>query len=147
MNITLRRVYEHTEACLGIVSWGTKVVCSLEDTRREEKLLGRTAVPAGRYEIKLREQSPMANRYRERFGERHLGMMWLQDVPGFEWIYIHVGNEAEDTTGCVLVGTSMTPGARSISNSVQAYKLLYPDVMAALSAGERTYITIENAAS
>lgn len=142
MDITLSRVFHRGGACLGILSWRDKVVCSLEDKVREEKIPGQMAISAGRYEIKLREQSPMADRYRNRFGESHKGMLWLQDVPGFEWIYIHVGNEHTDTEGCILVGTSMTPGARSISNSVQAYKLLYPEVTGALLANERVFITI-----
>ncbi|NET30653.1 MAG: hypothetical protein F6K19_01440 [Cyanothece sp. SIO1E1] len=33
-------------------------------------------------------------------------VIWLQDVPGREWIYIHLGNFYTEILGCVLVGKS-----------------------------------------
>ena len=142
MEILMRRVYARKNATLGILEWRDKVVCTLEDMVQAEKVPGQTAIPAGTYSIKLRTESPMAARYRERFGKPHEGMLWLQDVPGFEWVYIHVGNEPADTDGCILVGTSMAPSATSIANSVAAYNLLFPDVTASLRAGESVTLSI-----
>lgn len=57
------------------------------------KVKGATAIPRGRYRIEL-THSP-------RFG---ISMPQLMDVPGFEGIRIHRGNDADDTEGCLLPG-------------------------------------------
>ena len=36
----------------------------------------------------------------------HKGMLWVRDVPGFEYILIHTGNTDEHTSGCLIVGDS-----------------------------------------
>ena len=36
----------------------------------------------------------------------HKGMLWVRDVPGFEYILIHTGNTDEHTAGCLIVGDS-----------------------------------------
>ena len=144
MQLQLDRVFEKRGATFGFLSWGNKVVCTLEDAFQERKIPGETRIPAGEYEIKFRKESPMATRYRQRFGDDHIGMLWLQDVPNFEWIYIHVGNTADDTDGCILVGTSMTPAAGKVGNSVTAYEHVYPAVAQALLRDERVTIQIND---
>lgn len=144
MQLQLDRVFEKRGATFGFLRWGTKVVCTLEDAFQHVKVPGETRIQAGEYEIKFRKESPMANRYRERFGDDHIGMLWLQNVPHFEWIYLHVGNTPDNTDGCILVGTSMTPAAGKVGNSVTAYEHLYPSVGEALLRDERVTIRIED---
>ena len=76
---------------------------TLEDTVREDdiKLPGRTAIPAGCYDVAITE-SP-------RFGNELMPL--LLDVPNFTWIRIHWGNTAKDTDGCILVGSVRAKGA------------------------------------
>lgn len=57
------------------------------------KIPGRTAIPAGRYEV-VAQDSP-------RYGK---GTLTLKDVPHFSYIRIHAGNTHKDTDGCLLVG-------------------------------------------
>lgn len=126
----------------------------LEDEEREEKVPGKTRIPEGVYEIKLREEdSPMNKKYFERYPNLHKGMLWLQDVPGFEYIYIHIGNKHEHTDGCLLTGDSLASNAQGaggvgyVGNSGQAYKRLYPKVVEALDKGNKVYITITSSTS
>lgn len=57
------------------------------------KILGTTAIPAGRYEVVLT--------YSNRF-KRTLPL--LLKVPQFDAIRIHGGNTESDTEGCILIG-------------------------------------------
>ena len=53
--------------------------------------------------------------------------MTIQDVPEFEWVYIHVGNKDDDTDGCLLVGDGQSSNVierGQVSSSVAAYKRL-----------------------
>lgn len=99
---------------------------TLEDEYRARKVPGETSIPAGIYEIRLRTEGGMHQKYARRF-PWHVGMLWLQDVPGFEWIYIHIGNDDDDTDGCILVGE--TRGPDWIGESVKAYTRLYQHIV------------------
>lgn len=118
-----------------------------EDEGREIKLAGETRVPAGRYEIQLRGgETPMNRRYRERFGAFHVGMLWLQAVPGFEFVYIHIGNDDDDTSGCILVGWNAQTDTASmggrVGRSTDCYLALYDRITSKLLDGERVFIRI-----
>ena len=74
---------------------------TLEDQRRlGEKVAGETSIPLGTYEIKLRTEGGMHEKYLRQFMELpHQGMLHLQNVPDFEWVYLHIGNTDDDTLG------------------------------------------------
>jgi len=118
---------------------------TLEDEYRNEKVMHETRVPAGTYQIKLRTVGGFHGKYTKRFPELHKGMLHVQDVPGFEYILIHTGNTDEHTSGCLIIGDSqennqlVTNGF--IGRSTQAYKRVYPEIAAALEAGEEVTIT------
>lgn len=59
----------------------------------EGKVAGKTAIPAGKYEVVL----SFSNRF-----QKYLPL--LLSVPFFEGIRIHGGNNEEDSLGCLLVG-------------------------------------------
>lgn len=121
-----------------------------EDEFRTHKVMGETRIPAGRYEVKLRREGGMLKRYRERYGNWHVGMLHLQDVPGFKWVYIHVGNDDADTAGCILLGygantirtRSGIADGGTVSNSTGCYKDFYKQVIAAMERGEAVFIRI-----
>lgn len=99
--LRLQRLKAAPGYTLGRLSLDGKHLCwTLEDTLRPPgvKIPGQTAIPAGRYAIEMR--------WSPRF---KAVLPWIKDVPGFEWILIHAGNQAGDTEGCILVGTE--PGA------------------------------------
>ena len=62
-------------------------------------------------------------------------MLQVMDVPGFEFILIHVGNTDEDTAGCLLVGCNANTSKNlSVGSSVKAYKRFYSKVIEAAKA-------------
>lgn len=114
-----------------------------EDEYRDVKLMDETCIPEGEYEIKLRAEGGMHQRYKEQY-DFHEGMLWLQDVPDFEWIYIHPGNNDDHTSGCILVGLQgfFDGSEYTIGRSVDAYTQLYIEVLDALHRGERVFIDV-----
>ena len=113
-----------------------KFLCyTLEDEFRVRKVSAETRIPAGTYRVALRSEGGFHERYRERFHDIHHGMLWVKNVPGFEYILIHVGNTDADTAGCLLVGSVPTEGGH-LENSVRAYKKVYVHVAEALLSGE-----------
>ena len=117
---------------------------TLEDERRKVKVKGETCIPPGTYEIKLRHGSPKYGKFDERWDWHH-GMLWLQEVPDFEYVYIHPGNDDDDTDGCILVGqvpVVMPDGEFKIAKSRDAYSDLYRKAKLAMDAGERVAIHV-----
>jgi len=123
---------------------GKHFLCyTLEDEHRDKKVMHETRIPAGTYNITLRTVGGFHGRYTKKYGDMHKGMLWVRDVPGFEYILIHTGNTDEHTSGCLLVGsTSDIKGF--VGGSVTAYKKIYPAIAKALEDGEEVTITYEN---
>ena len=125
---------------------GMKFLCyTLEDEKREEKVMSETRIPAGVYSIKLRKEGGFHGRYTKKYGSMHKGMLHVQDVPNFKWILIHTGNTDEHTAGCLIVGDSQENNVLVkdgfIGRSTQAYKRIYPPIANAIESGEE--VTIE----
>lgn len=117
---------------------------TLEDERRTEKVAGETCIPPGSYEIKLRHGSPKFGKYDQRW-EWHNGMLWLQDVPDFEYVYIHPGNDDDDTDGCIIPGQVpiiLPDGEFEVRKSRDAYAEVYRKCMLAIDAGSRVVIHV-----
>ena len=126
--LVVRRLISDEKSTVGMLELGGQFLCfTLEDGHRDIKVRNETRIPAGRYEVKLRTAGGMHPRYAKRYSF-HKGMLHLQNVPGFEWIYIHVGNTANHTSGCILVGmgAEISPGRMSVARSSDAYKKVYP---------------------
>lgn len=137
MKITVVRVKSDNDATLSTVFIDGKFECfGLEDEYREEKKPGETRIPAGMYNIKLRTVGGFHGRYSKKFPKFHKGMLQVANVPGFEYILIHIGNTERDTAGCLLVGMNgNTSGDLSVGNSTGAYKRLYNKVIGDASSG------------
>jgi len=75
-------------------------------------------------------------------------MLWLQDVPNFQWILIHTGNTDSHTAGCLLVGETQQDLDKGkdgfVGGSGDAYKKMYPKVANALISGEKVTIKYSN---
>lgn len=148
MEIIVRRFAHGKDDTLGLLFVDCDFECfTLEDEYRSEKIKHETRIPEGRYEIKLRDAGGMNERYKKY--DYHKGMLHLQEVPNFEYIYIHVGNREDHSSGCLLVGDTVQNnlnGRGFTGNSVPAYERLYKKIVAAMG-NEEVYITIESIGS
>lgn len=95
----------------------------------EGKIYGRTAIPAGTYEITLE--------YSQRFKR---DLPYLHDVPFFTSILIHAGNGPDDTEGCILVGENKERG--KVINSRAWENLLVNKISGAIDRGQRVFINV-----
>ena len=144
MNIYLYRIAKKLTYTIGRMYFADCKTDSLEDPVRElldingdgdfndegeGKIYGQTAIPAGRYEIKM-AMSKNFNRL----------MPYLQDVPGFSYVMIHAGQDERDTSGCILIGENQKPG--KLLNSRAWSDLLNAKLLEAEARGERNYIEI-----
>ena len=121
---------------------------TLEDEKRDKKILGETRIPEGVYKMGLRKTGGYHARYSKRFPHIHIGMLHVLDVPGFEYILVHCGNTDEHTAGCLLVGDSQENNQITkdgfIGKSTQAYKRIYSRIAEAIDCGEDVKIIYKN---
>jgi hypothetical protein len=147
MEITLQRYSNTHESTTGLLLIDCEFQCyTLEDEFRTDKVQGKTRIPAGRYQITLRDEGAFNDRYMARFGIGfHHGMLWLRDVPNFEYILIHIGNDDDDTSGCILVGNRINNNMISdgfLGDSTSAYAQIYPIISEALLMGDQVWINV-----
>ena len=148
MHLHLMRISTGEESTTGALYIDGEFVCFvLEDTKRIKKLAGETRIPDGLYRMALRTEGGLTRKYGERYGAMHKGMLWLQDVPGFDWVYIHTGNKRGHTEGCLLVGDSLNNNQQTdgfVGKSRDAYQRVYPQIANAIESGEKVTIRIAN---
>ena len=146
MQIIVSRILSDDDATLSTVSIDGQFQCfGLEDEYREFKVPGETRIPAGFYHVGIRDVGGFDGRYRRKFPDFHQGMLQVMDVPGFDYILIHIGNTDENTAGCLLVGQGAnTAGELTITSSTTAYKKLYQEVISAAKQGQLTIEYIDN---
>lgn len=120
MHLTLVRKTFTEESTIGVLSIDGKTECfTLEDKVRPVKIHGKTAIPAGIYEVTV----TFSARFRK-------PLPLLLNVPNFSGIRIHAGNTAADTEGCILVGTAQQKN--KVLNSRVAFAALFEKIQAAL---------------
>lgn len=119
----------------GAVCW------TLEDRYSRSKIYGETRIPAGLYRMRKRNWGGTFGKYRDRFG--HEFVVEICDVPNYSDVLIHIGNTANNTLGCLLVGChanksfGQDPDADpTIGHSTKAYLDLYQDVFRPLFASK-----------
>lgn len=137
MEIVVNRFVADAETTISRVSVNGVFCCfGLEDEYRQVKVKGETRIGSGRYKVVARKEGRHYAAYTKRW-KWHRGALHVTNVPGFEWIMIHIGNTEKDTEGCLLVGlkADMTPGKMSIANSTEAYERLYKMVIESAEQG------------
>lgn len=143
--LSLERIHSGKESTLGNLYLNRSWLCFvLEDQFQTEKVYGETRIPAGTYWISLRKTGGFHQRYAQKFPDFHLGMLHIQQVPGYEFVLIHIGNDDDDTAGCLLLGDGAryVDGEATIQASAAAYRRVYPVIAAALDRGEDAVLNI-----
>jgi len=148
MKLKVKRINDNGESTIGLLFIDDVFECfTLEDEQRTVKIFGETRIPKGIYEIDLRKEGGHNQRYLKRYGSSfHKGMLHIKNVPNFKWILIHVGNDDDDTAGCLLLGdvcynNSVMNGF--ISESRKAYERVYQKVINQMNKGVKVTIEYE----
>lgn len=102
----------------------------------EGKVYGQTAIPYGTYKVTMNVQSPKYSQ-RAAYAWCKGYLPRLLDVPHFDGILIHSGNDATHSAGCILVGENKVRG--QVINSMATLKRL----VNLLKSSEDITITIE----
>ncbi len=131
---------------------------TVEDEFRVVKVKGETSVPLGTYELGFR-QSPKFSAsflYSESLNKliepselrlfptvkdfKSHDLIWVKNIPNFEYVLIHWGNTDDDTDGCLIVGSALgiINGQEGVINSKKYYKELYCKVIKKIKAGNTT---------
>ena len=143
LELKVKRRYRAATYTIGTMFVDCVRLCdTLEDTDRSlradmplaeikaKKKYGITAIPTGRYKIKMSYWAKYKKYYPE-----------LCNVPGYTSILIHGGKNATATLGCVLVGENKIKGG--LINSGKYVEELRQKITAAIKAGKEVWITIE----
>lgn len=146
MSLILPRFGFGEKSTLGrFVLDGTPLCHTIEDARRAAKIPGKTCVPEGVYELMLYRSPRFSEKYEKLFPEIFKGMIGLKNVPGFEGVAIHCGNDEDDTEGCICVGSAplvLKSSEFYIQNSQLTFRSVYPKIAQPLLAGVRMTIDI-----
>ena len=152
VEITLQRNEDNGKTTIGTIGIGAFEIRSLEDTGRdynhdgdfddpgEGKVYGKTRILCGRHEIKLRDEGTMNESYKDRF-VFHRGMLYIEDTPHFKFIYIHIGNHADNSLGCIMTGSRRVNGDW-VDDSEKAYCALYGYKCCLFDMGFKVFLNI-----
>lgn len=145
MKLTLQRLNSGKESTIGVLSInGVFAAFALEDEFRQVKVKAETRIPSGTYKVLLRKEGGKHENYLKKFPSVHKGMLWLQEVPNFQYILIHIGNTDIDSEGCILVGDAVSQNITergALTGSTNAYLRIYPLIAKELEVGG--VVTIE----
>ena len=135
MLIELLRLNTTPKATVGALYVDGAFECfTVEDTWHANKVPAETRIHPRLYDIKVRSEGGRFNPIYSKRYEFHAGMLQLQDVPEFTFVYIHTGNNAGHTEGCILVNKQIDRDSGTSSRG--AYMSLYPKVIASALDGE-----------
>lgn len=137
---------------------GIKNAVTIEDTVRQKKIHGKTAIPYGVYLLKTRF-SPKFSKYffwsdknkklidaisyfklDNKEDYRIHDLIWLFNIPDYEFVLIHWGNSETDTEGCIVIGT--TKDSKQVIRSRLKYQEIYPFIYEQIKLGNK-YIEIK----
>lgn len=135
MEIRVERIALRPTYTIGRLYLNGKYFCDtieprVRDLKREPKVQGKTAIPEGKYLVRL----TYSNRFKK-------VLPLLVDVPYFEGVRIHSGNDEDDTEGCILVGKNKEKG-KVLESRVTMTSLMY-DLQQAHNRNEKIEIEIK----
>jgi hypothetical protein len=132
--LRVARFLHHPDCEIGRVFIDEEFFCySIEDAYRTTKIAGQTCIPNGEYSLGLRWSPKFSPRYNHQ-------LIWVQDVPNFQFILIHTGNTVDDTEGCLIIGDKIgvVKQKDAVLNSRATYLRFYNRVIGPITAGGQT---------
>lgn len=131
---------------------------TVEDEIREVKKHGETAIPYGTYSLSYRQSPKFSStfvysdkhniitepknksKYPQVTDWKNHDLIWIKDVPNFEYVLIHWGNTDNDTDGCLIVGSKIgvIEGQEGVVDSRNYYKKLYCKIYPLIKQGKQT---------
>lgn len=146
MRTKILRVAEGKQSTLSQLYIDDMFQCYLlEDKIRAVKIPKQTAIPTGNYTLRLNTWGGMNADYRQKFPKLHKGMIEINGLPQFSFVYIHIGNTHTQTAGCPLCGFGfeLVNGDFQVLPSKDAYQMIYPKLLA-IAQGNEKGISIES---
>lgn len=156
LQLTLTRIATNDRYTIGRLKIGRKPFCDILEPAdrglssdmplnkiKRIKVHGKTAIPTGRYRIDMKTVSP---RFKNRAWAKPFGgiLPRLLDVPFYSGVCMHVGNDENDTEGCLLTGYNKVEG--KVVDSVKAFNLLMQGyLLPADERGEEIWIEVTRA--
>ena len=152
MKLTLNRIARKETYTIGRLYIDGQYYCdTIEDKDRdanrngvfdneEQKLSSQTAIPNGTYRITMKVQSQRYSNH-PNYSRCKGYLPRLLNVPSFEGVLIHIGNTAQDSAGCILVGRNKVVG--KVLDSKATFWPLYDRMKAADDRGEEISITVK----
>lgn len=150
--LELRRISSHSEASMGYIvelspnaAW---IGFTLEDQKQLVKVVKETRIPAGRYRLTLNKSlTEKTAQYRKNY-TWFIWHIMLNDVQGFSGIYIHIGNDDDDTEGCLLIGDVLASihkyAEKPLRESTDAFKRFYLKYYPLLEENVPIYLTVKD---
>lgn len=152
MILRIERRWPKSTYCIGLLFVDDVRFCeTLEDKDRglkqtdslvyikSRKVYQETAIPKGVYKVAMNVISPKYSASAWYWKLCQGKVPRLLDVPGWDGVLIHTGNNALQTAGCILVGRNTKVG--QLTESKATFEKLYKKMKAAYDKGEA--ITIE----
>lgn len=151
MKLLVKRIAKCSTYTIGKLYINDQYICDvLEDRDRglrqnmtldqikKIKVYGETAIPTGTYKITM---NVISSKFKNRQWAIPYGgkIPRLLDVPGFDGVLMHVGNKAEDSLGCLILGENKVKG--QVLNSTATFHRVMNILLSAKN--EEITITIE----
>lgn len=126
---------------------------------RARKVSSETAIPVGEYEVRWTHSPKYAERMQAWAAAEYpwnaAALRRLQagqmpavlNVPGFRGIRIHVGNDDDDTAGCILPGLRRDKAKMIVTSSTKATRWLYNELARCEEAGPNRIIIYRDGAA
>jgi hypothetical protein len=115
------------------------------DEPRAIKVMHETRLRAGIYPLAIRKEGGFHNRYSSKFPNIHKGMVWIKNVPEFEYILYHIMNDEGDSSACIGGGDVLENKQNDIDftgKSSQAYIRTYPKFIKYITENESPILEV-----
>jgi len=119
INLLLIRDTFSKNSVIGELFLNGERICDTLENSWQDNQRNISCIPEGVYDVRLRLPRESATR-----DYMHL---LVKDVPNRDYILLHIGNTAKDTSGCILVGLGTEQDV--VHNSTLAMDLLIKEII------------------